>query len=167
SYDYDLENVVLADYQFMKHVMLERYVDEKLATGEPSMIARALMVAGFSNKSSHAESVLEKYKNTVGFIGAACNAAMYAYERNVWAMHWFERMCQAKSAREFWCNSVLFTKVVDGRYSIWRSQYKIYKKPFMQFGASINEKLKKRIEKWQTKRKKTLYGQSLPSNSFL
>lgn len=95
---------------------MQEYVAAKRANGTPAALARALMVAGFSNPNAVSDAFLEEYEDAAGFLGGARKAAHYAYERNVWARHWYGEMCAAKEPEEFWRFSVLFCKVVDGRF---------------------------------------------------
>ena len=131
--DHEISMEVLAALRNSKRDILEYYVDQKLSKGEPTMIARALMVSGFSDESSHASDVLKRYQNNVGFIGRVHKAASYAYERNIWARGWFEKMCKAGSNEDFWRYTVLFTKITRwavlhlafGLQSLWKSIFTI------------------------------------------
>ena len=134
---------------------------------ERSEVAHALMVAGFSDHDPFNDDVLDRYRGTDGFIGDAHKAARYAYDRNTWARHWFERMCHARDGLEFWRFSVLFTKIVDGRHDLWQSEYEIRSESMWLFWPSVGNKLRNRIRKWADQRKKKLFGQEVPAENFL
>ncbi|GJM16108.1 MAG: hypothetical protein DHS20C13_14350 [Thermodesulfobacteriota bacterium] len=164
--DHALSIEVLSAMKNSKYKLLQQYVDERIGTGTPSMITRAIMVCGFSLENKHASKILNEFKDTVGFIGLACKSALYAYERNIWAQKWFITMCKTESNRKFWTNSVLFLKIVDGRFGIWSKEHKFKGKPIKLFGTTINDGIKKRVKKWGGKRKKTLFGDRIPQSIF-
>ena len=76
-----------------KTAFLERYVRNNLKHREPIANARALMVIGFGEVSTSSDEILIKYADVNGLIGKAAKSARFAYDRNRWALHWFEKMC--------------------------------------------------------------------------
>lgn len=118
--DDELALEVLAALLNGKQALLKSYIETRLQTGQPVAIARAVMVAGFSDHNQFNDGVLARYKDTPGFIGRARTAAMYAYERNIWSKQWFNQMRETQSSEDFWRYSVLFTKIVDGRFEVWQ-----------------------------------------------
>ena len=167
SNDHELSQEVLAAHLNDKQDLLRQYIEAKLKKEEPAEIARAIMVAGFSDHSEFNDGVLNQYQDTDGFIEDAYNAAQYAYERNSWARHWFAKMCEADEADEFWCFSILFAKIVDGRYEFWRSDYRERNEPMQLFWPSVRIKLKNRLRRWENLRKKKLFGGNVPNEIFL
>ena len=165
--DSDLSLEVLAALLNDQHELLIPYIDGKLSKKEPAEVARGIMVAGFSDESDFNDTVLAKYKALNGLIGDVCIAASYAYERNVWARHWYEMMCQTDSKEDFWRYTVLFSKIVDGRFDAWHSDCEKSGDPIQQFGFSVDEAVKKRIERWKAHRSKTLFGLDAPAPIFL
>lgn len=150
-----------------KQNLLREYIETQLNTREPANIARALMVAGFSDCTEFNDEILANHKDARGFIGEAQSAAMYAYERNVWSKHWFTLMRQTQKADDFWRYSVLLTKIVDGRFDIWNAGTTDIGEPYSMFWPSVERQLKQRCEKWRGKRKKNLFGNAAPSKIFL
>lgn len=165
--DHVISQEVLAAHLNGRQDLLRHYVREKLERKEPAEVAHALMVAGFSDHDPFNDEVLDRYRGTDGFIGDAHEAARYAYDRNTWARHWYERMCHARDGLEFWRSSVLFTKIVDGRHDLWQSEYKTRSEPMRLFWPSVGNKLRNRIRKWAGQRKKKLFGQEVPAEIFL
>ena len=147
--------------------LLREYIERNLNKGEPAAIARALMVAGFSDGSQYNESVLSNYDGTEGFVGVASTAAKYAYERNLWARHWFGRMCRATDLRRFWRCSVLFLKVVDGRYDFWFDEHGDHSEAMRRFWPNLRGSLDNRIKKWRRKRESKLFGTDRPDDVFV
>lgn len=111
--------------------------------------------------------ILRRYEGSAGLIGSAQKAARYAYERNAWSHHWFEKMCQTDKNTSFWCYAVLFLKIVDGRFDIWRSNYVQKSNPIQLFGAAVENLLKNRFVRWENHRNKKLFGSDAPSPIFL
>lgn len=165
--DHDLSLEVLAALFSGQHEALIAYIEAKLSKQEPAEVARGIMVAGFSDASEFNDTVLAKHEGCAGLIGDAQKAAKYAYDRNVWARHWFEMMCQTDGREDFWRYSVLFSKIVDGRFDAWRSDYAQRDDPIQLFGFSLDDAVKKRIKRWKTHRNKTLFGLDAPSPVFL
>ena len=97
-------------------------------------------------------------KDAAGFLGTACKAARYAYERNVWAEHWYGKMREAATPEEFWHCSVLFAKVVDGRFDVWGSSDSLQGEAFGLFRPTLKDAMKSRLKKWKQLREKKLWG---------
>lgn len=165
--DQDLSLEVLAALSEGKQELLIEYINEKLLKEEPSEISRGIMVAGFSDQSEFNEEILNRFKGNAGLIGCAQKAAKYAYERNIWARHWFEEMCLTDENSSFWCYSILFLKIVDGRFSIWHSKYPKKSKPIQLFGSTLDDSVKSRFEHWKNNRNKKLFGLDAPAPIFL
>ena len=165
--DHELAAEVLAALSSRGEAVLNEYIRERLDRGEPEATARALVVAGFSNQHDHIREVLASYRDAKGFIGEAYKAAKYAHDRDGWARHWFEEMCKADGPTEFWRYSVLFTKIVDGRFTIWSSECARRGEPMALFAPSIDEEVNRRMEKWRIHREKTLFGAKKPPDVFL
>ena len=165
--DHELATEVLAGLLNRKEDVLSAFIRERLSKREPEGIARALLVAGFSSQQNHNKEVIVRYRDAKGFIGEAYKAAKYAHDRDAWARHWFEEMCKADRPTEFWRCSVLFAKIVDGRFAIWSSEYEKREKPMDLFGPSIDIEVDRRIEKWRKHRGKTLFGAKKPADAFL
>ncbi len=165
--DHYLSMEVLACLMNGQKNFLEQYIEEKLSSGEPAQIARGIMVAGFSDESEFNSNILFKYENFVGLIESAHAAAKYAYERNIWARHWFEQMCIALQPEDFWCNSILFNKIVDGRFALWKDEYTHRSAPILAFGQSTQNQLENRYKRWEKNRKTKLFGREAPDAIFL
>ena len=165
--DHELATEVLAALSNREEAVLRAFICERLNRGEPEGIARALLVAGFSSQQNYNKHVLGRYRDAKGFIGEAYKAAKYAHDRDGWARHWFGEMCKADRPEEFWRYSVLFTKIVDGRFMTWSSEYERTGEPMTQFASSMDEEVDRRIEKWRKHREKTLFGAKKPPDVFL
>ena len=166
--DHELSIEVLAALSCSKSDFLTRHAETLLERERPIDKARALMIFGFGDESTKADSILAKYSNSKGLIGAAFSTAKYAYERNVWSRHWYKMMCETESPEKFWCYGVLLTKIVDGRFEIWESSFDKKKDgPIIRFGSCFESKLKNRIKHWKDKREKTLLGSKVPGKVFL
>jgi hypothetical protein len=167
STDHYLFLEVLAAQLNGQQELLTKYIKEKLCKEEPAEISRGLMVVGFSNQSEFNDLILKKYESNVGLIKSAQKAAKYAYERNIWAQYWFEEMCKTNNNDEFWRYSILFLKIVDGRFEVWHSKYEEKGKSIQSFGIPLKNRLKNRFEKWKNYRNKMLFGLDAPAQIFL
>ena len=165
--DHELATEVLAALSSRREAVLNEFIRERLDKGEPEGIARALLVAGFSSQQDRNKDVLYCYRDAKGFIGEAYRAAKYAHDRDGWARYWFEEMCKTDRPPEFWRYSVLLTKIVDGRFTIWGSDYTRQGEPMRLFGPSVDGEVDRRIDKWRKHREKTLFGAKKPADVFL
>ncbi|MGF1623947.1 MAG: hypothetical protein ACFCVH_03610 [Alphaproteobacteria bacterium] len=167
SNDHELALEVLAALRNGNEDELLAYIDGKLQKATPVEIARALMVAGFADQNRNLDDLLDRYNDSTGLPGRACRAALYAYKRNIWAKHWFGAMCDATDAEAFWSYSILFLKIVDGRFDRWRSEFGTGNEPLNLFGPSLGGLLRRRIKKWDDARRSTLFGEKAPDPVFL
>ncbi|MCK5714272.1 MAG: hypothetical protein KAI25_16235, partial [Hyphomicrobiaceae bacterium] len=119
--DHDLSLEVLAALLNGQQQLLITYIEAKLRKDEPAEVSRGIMATGFSDQSEFNDEIFKRYEGSAGLIGSAQKAAKYSYERNVWARHWFGKMCQTDENTDFWRYAVLFSKIVDGRFAVWRS----------------------------------------------
>ena len=164
--DRELFEQVLAAHLGGKKKVLEEYMRGKIDLDEPAAIARSIMIAGYSDCSAFNEHVLERFEGCHGFIGAAYKSAKYAYERNLWARHWYLQMCNADREEDFWRFSVLFIKVVDGRYDYWVREYSDKNEPSSRFLRGVINGIKRRTNKWNNARAKNLFGGDIPRGIF-
>ena len=165
--DHKLALEVLAALKNSRDAVLQSYIEKQLGTGEPAKISRALMVAGFSVRSAFMDEVLACCRDTAGFIGRTHAAAMYTYERNMWAEHWFRQMYETKKTEDFWRYSILFTKIVDGRVDVWQTGGRECGEPFRMFWPSVESRLKHRLKRWQGHRERKLFGDDAPASIFM
>lgn len=165
--DSDIAREVIAAHLCGKVAILQTYIDELLATGRPYEAALALMIAGFSDESVHAEAVLSRFDGTKGFIGAAHAAARDSYARNVWAKTWYAEMQNAQRPRDFWRASVLFMKIVDGRFDIWSNASGAPSTIFTAFMPTIDREIDNRAAKVQKTREDKLFGEKAPASVML
>jgi len=165
--DSDIAREVIAAHLCGKVEMLQSYTDELLAIGRPYETALALMIAGFCDESLHADSVLSRFQDSKGFIGAAYAAARDSYVRNVWAKTWYAQMQNAQRPEDFWNASVLFTKIVDGRFDIWSEASGTPSTIFTAFMPTIEREVDNRAAKTQKARESKLFGKKAPASIML
>jgi len=165
--DHDLSIEMLAALLYSQQELLTEYIEAKLRKEEPAEISRGIMVAGFSDQSEFNAEILKRYEGSAGLIGSAHKAAKYAYERNVWARHWFEKMCQTDENKDFWRYAVLFSRIVDGRFAVWRSNFAQKGSPIQSFGPAVDGRLNNRFARWENHRNKKLFGSDAPASIFL
>jgi hypothetical protein len=76
-------------------------------------------------------------------------------------------MCLISENTDFWCYAVLFSKIVDGRFAVWLSNYAQKGSPINLFGPAVDSRLKNRFAQWENHRKKKLFGSDAPASIFL
>lgn len=165
--DHEISFEVLAALAADRDVLLSRFIEERWNSSEPEAMARALMVLGFSRPQVAARRDLDAMRFDHGFLGEAWKSAKYAWERDQWARHWFGRMCSAERRVEFWRYSILFTKIVDARFRLWRSEFDTSNELMCSFEASIGQDIKNRLKRWRSHREKKLFGGRVPAGVFL
>jgi len=165
--DHDLSLEVLTALLNGQQELLTAYIEAKVRMEQPSEICRGIMVAGFSDQSEFNDEILRRYEGSDGLIASAQKAAKYAYERNVWAQHWFEKMCQTDENVDFWRYAVLFSKIVDGRFAVWRGNHTQKGSSIQSFGSATVGKLENRFARWEDHRNRKLFGSDAPASIFL
>lgn len=157
---------VLAALLNKKENILKEYISSRLNDGRPYFNARALVATGFCDNSAWHEDILSRYSDVAGFVGEAHKASAYAYERNLWAKHWYNLMSSAGSADDYWRYSVLFLKVLDGRFDLWKGSFAL--NPLAtSFEQTLRSSQKQRIKKWATHRIKKLFSDDVPNEVFI
>ena len=167
SSDHALALEVLAAIRAGRQEQLRRYVMERLPRPEPSIVARALMVVGLSEPSEWATETLSEFESAHGFLGGAYEAAEYAMDRCIWARHWAGKMSKAQSEIELWRFGTLLAKVVDGRFHSDEIYGDGSNELIDRFGPTFNAVLRRRTEKWKSKRESKLFGMRAPEQCFL
>ena len=164
--DHEIAFEVLAALAADRDVLLSRFVDERWNSSEPEGMARALMVLGFSRPQVRRHWGLDAMQRDHGLVGEAWKAAKYAWDRDQWARHWFGEMCAARRRVDFWRYSVLFAKIVDARFKLWRSDYDTSSELMCSFEASIGQEIENRLKRWRSHREKKLFGGRVPAEVF-
>lgn len=165
--DSELAMLTLSAWVAGAEASLTRFVEERIAIGEPATIARAVTVSGFCPPNKRSAEVIDRFSEKAGFIGRACAAARYSYDRNVWAHEWFARMVSTNDRHEFWRCAVLLSKIVDGRYVLWQSRESDMEDPCKRFLPTIEAEIERRIKTWGDKRARTLFGETAPAREFI
>ena len=125
------------------------------------------MVVGLSEPSEWAIETLSGLESAHGFLGAAYEAAKYAMDRCIWAKHWAGKMSKAQSEIELWRFGTLLAKVVDGRFHSDEIYGDGGNELIARFGPTFNAVLRRRTEKWKSKRESKLFGMRAPEQFFL
>ncbi|MDR2336196.1 MAG: restriction endonuclease [Burkholderiaceae bacterium] len=150
-----------------KSAVLRAYVQDRLGSPLPVDIARAIMVAGFSNDACLAKEVIENLHGREGLLATAAQSSRYAMDRYQWSKHWFEQMLNSCTEEDFWTASILFLKVVDARFDAELRGKPVGSEVFNTWWWSVKRRLSRRFEKWAEKREKTLFGSKAPDSIFL
>ena len=165
--DHEIAQEAAAALYAGKSEILDDYIRERLGAPMPVDIARAITVAGFSDNKLLATEVLDAHEKSKGLLGDAAKACRFAMSRHEWAKHWFEIMQMADSPENFWTASVLFLKVVDGRFDALHRDRPTGGDVFNQWWWSVERQMKNRFDRWMEKRKKTLFGIHTPAAIYV
>ena len=164
--DHIMAQEVLAAELGCKRETLHSYIEDRSKRPEPSLVARAIIVAGFMGENSASTDLLEHFKNADGFLGKVTRTARFAYRRNIWAQHWYKQMQNAQTPTDFWRSQMLFEEIVDGRFYIWFAETKA-NSVARQHQSLIRTRVRARSEKWQKIRECKLFGASIPDRYVL
>jgi hypothetical protein len=165
--DHEIAVEVLAAISAGRQETLRTYALDRQARPEPSLAAKALMVAGLSEESDWALQTLEQFKSAHGFLAEAYNAAKYAMDRHIWARHWAKAMRDARTETDLWRYGVLLAEIVDGRFHGSEIRGSSNNELVDRYQTTFDDLLRRRIDKWKDKRSKTLFGMSAPHEMFL
>lgn len=163
--DAEIAIEVLAADHAGKIDQIKAYVLDRCVRAEPVYVARALMVAGFSPEESWALETIDAHKDDAGFLSDVYGAAKYAMERHQWSEHWTKLMEDAQTPADLWRYAVLLARIVDGRFKGIENRSNT--QLIDRFGSTFDDLFDRRIEKWQSKREKTLFGKRVPNVQFL
>ncbi|KHF77844.1 hypothetical protein PJ15_0900 [Acinetobacter sp. neg1] len=148
-------------------VVVYDYIRKKISCVEPSQIARGVLVAGCLDENKLSQEVFDKYKDYDGIIGDAYKASLYMYERNSWSKYWFGKMVSTENKEEFWQYMILFTKIVDSRFFIWKESILNKNIIFSKFYQSFRNDINNRCKKWKKERDKKLFGSEPPNPIYI
>jgi len=165
--DHQIATEVCAALYAGKSEILDAYIRSRLCSSLPVDVARAIVIVGFSDNEELASAVMRQYENCKGLLGDAVKACGFAMDRHRWAKHWLQKMQAAQCAEDFWLASVLFLKVVDGRFNALHQERPCGSTTFSQWWWSIDRQIKSRVKRWVNKREKKLFGSDVPSPIFL
>jgi len=76
-------------------------------------------------------------------------------------------MLNAQRQEDFWSASILFMKIVDGRFDLWSEGSIAPTAIFTAFMPTISLEISNRAMKVQKKRQKKLFGEKVPSSVIL
>ncbi len=165
--DQAIATQVLAATWAGKDNFLRDYVADRAARREPAYVARAIMVAGFSNLPDWATETVERFADAHGFLAAPYETAKYAMDRYRWSVHWTRQMAAATTETELWRNAVILAKIADGKFRFPPPSSPDQKQLLSRYREGIESLLKERIKKWRDSRSKKLFGLDAPDLRFL
>ena len=137
---------------------IRSYVNENISSDHPYLQSRAIMVAGYSDQTKYFESLLKLKALESGLAGDTAKVALEAHKRCCWSKHWASVMIEAKNKEEFWCAAQLLVKIVDARIGLFLEESKGLGLYWESYNQELQKGIKKRTDKWKTKRKETLFG---------
>ena len=158
---------VLAAEKCGRYEFIQDYVNTGLQNEHPYVQARAIMVAGFSSQTDVFAEQLKSLAPKKGITGEAAKIAIEAHKRHIWTKHWAEKMILSASTQEFWCASILMTKVSDGRLGQFINTQESYGDFWPEYSDVVEHETKTRSNKWIKKRKEAFLGGKKVDEIFL
>jgi hypothetical protein len=76
-------------------------------------------------------------------------------------------MLGADQAVDYWRYSILFGKLVDGRFDLWGERPSTASVVATTFHDDVDDVVKRRIVKWKKQREKKLFGVDKPDPRLL
>ncbi len=147
--------------------LLRDYVIDRRQREEPAHRARAVMVAGLSPNEPWAIETVNAVKNAHGFLRQSYQAARFAMDRHQWSLHWAAQMRTSTDPEALWRNTVILSKIVDGRLTWPEIQGNGRSALLKRFGSTLSGQVRSRIRKWKQAREPKLFGMKTPSHVFL
>lgn len=158
--DRQIERLVAAAEVAGQHAWLTEFVDRMLNSPMPADHALGITVAGLRHSNLHSEGCLARDWSGP-FLGVAAEAARYAYERNIWTIHWLE-LALGASSEDYWRYSTLAAACADRRVLTWGDFARV-RLCEREFGGDLASAMAKHSDKISEKREKTLYGLKKPN----
>lgn len=163
STDKEISECVTGAMLASRDELLECYVEERMESGEPMLIARALTVSGYSRSiSKHYERFLE----LEGPIGQAAKSARKAMNEYEWSRHWWDEMLRAGDRMAYWRASLLLRQCADGRIDALSPEgtSNTFAEPF---NSVLRQKMSQVIKKRLLDRDKNLFGRAAPKHWYV
>jgi hypothetical protein len=166
--DHEIAIEVLAALSATKGEALRDYVLDRRARPEPFHVARAAMVAGFSQGSPWAADTIEALRDCYGLLSSAYEAATHALSRHRWSTHWAWMMSESKAELDLWRFGTLLGVIVDGRCIDCDQRVPSQEtRTFMRYRPTFDDTYRRRVNRWKEKRSKQLFGTNAPDPTFL
>jgi hypothetical protein len=145
---------------------VQHYIKTCFNSSWPVLQARGMMMAGYLGPNDLSDVTL-RVNTYSGLLHQSFKSASDAYQRHLWARHWFKLMQEATCAESFWCNSVVFLQVADERFLAIAHEHTDVSDIFQQYWPGVLSQLNSRFQKPRRKRMENLFGGKTPWPGFL
>lgn len=154
---------VLAALHAKRTELVRSYCEDRLSSGHPMKICRALIVAATANITPNE---IDRYLGTPGPIGTAAKKASDIQSRGKAMSHWWDCLCRADSDEAFGQASLLLQKCIDARFDLLetRAEDDSLAERYLPF---LDQELRKAIERSEKQLGKTLFGGRVPKTWFV
>jgi len=163
--DAALEAAVIAAESSGIGPWLNKYVERLFASSHPEDLARGLTILGLRLFDDQSDRNLARFAGP-GFLGQVTASAMKNSRRARLAQHWIERAQNASDPIDFWRFGKLAEGVADWRFA---PEFENGRDgPLLdRLGEELRARLQKAAEARTEKRKKTLFGLTVPDQDLL
>lgn len=126
------------------------------------------MLLGFL-EDVESKVTLQEYCNVPrSWLKTVAEKALTAYQRNVWAKHWFQQFLEHDDNVKAWAYYKLFLKCVDRHFLIWEPEFvneesvkNMQIEERVKFLRLNQNELKKHIEANEKRRRETFLGEKV------
>ncbi len=140
------------------------FIRQNHLADNPNLQARAMTLAGFCFPDEDLDYVFVQDRHT-GFLGSVLEYASKERERAVWAAHWCGSAIAAETSIDFWRFGKLAEGVVDPRF-VRAFENFTGDNANAAFVSELSVRLHKAAKERAKRRKDTLFGAKLPSDSI-
>ncbi|QLR44279.1 hypothetical protein HV346_17120 [Enterobacter sp. RHBSTW-00994] len=150
-----------------KALQLHSLIGQLTSSTLPADQARGIMAAAFVSDIKFAEEIFNRFSQSAGLLEETVMAAKDIMQRYKWTLHWYHLMVTANAPEDYWCASVLFMQVVDGRFSVIRYHNTDEGDVFRNYWHATEDLLSKRFKKQSGKRAGRLLTDTPPLECFI
>lgn len=150
-----------------KELQLHSLIIQLTSSTLPADQARGVLAASFLSDIEFAEDIFNRFSQSTGLIADTVKAGRDIMQRFKWTLHWYHSMVTAKEPEAYWCASVLFMQVVDGRFTVIKDPENITGEVFRKYWHSTADLLRNRFKKQSVKRAERLLTDTPPLQCFI
>ncbi|QHQ18936.1 hypothetical protein GMW71_00065 [Pectobacterium brasiliense] len=150
-----------------KAPQLHSLIEQLTSSTLPADQARGVMAAAFVSDIEFAEDIFNRFSQSTGLLAETVKVGREVMQRYNWTLHWYHLMVTAKEPEAYWCASVLFMQVVDGRFAVTQHPKAVEGEVFRNYWHATADLLNNRFKKQSGKRAERLLTDTPPLGCFI